>query len=99
MLRRFEKLPALVVGAVNGLARAGGFEIILACDVVVVADHAKFGDIHLLFGVPPGAGASQRAARKLGDQRAKALMFTSMWFDSPRRLAWGLSLEAVPPGS
>lgn len=96
LLRRFERLPVPVVAAVNGLARAGGFEIILACDLVVVADDAKVGDIHLQFGVPPGAGASQRAARKLGDQRAKALMLTSMWLDAPTMVDWGLALESVP---
>lgn len=96
VLRRFELLPVPVVAAVNGLARAGGFEIILACDLVVVADDTRVGDIHLEFGVPPGAGASQRAARKLGDQRAKALMLTSMWLDAETMVRWGLALEAVP---
>lgn len=96
VLRRFELLPVPVVAAVNGLARAGGFEIILACDLVLVADDVRVGDIHLEFGVPPGAGASQRAARKLGDQRAKALMLTSMWLDAPTMVDWGLALEAVP---
>lgn len=96
VLQRLEQLPVPVVAAVNGLARAGGFEIILACDLVVVADDARVGDIHLQFGVPPGAGASQRAARKLGDQRAKALMLTSMWLDPATMVDWGLALEAVP---
>lgn len=96
VLRRFELLPVPVVAAVNGLARAGGFEIILAADLVLVADTARVGDIHLEFGVPPGAGASQRAARKLGDQRAKALMLTSMWLDAPTMVEWGLALRHVP---
>ncbi|MFC6152122.1 enoyl-CoA hydratase/isomerase family protein [Nocardioides yefusunii] len=96
VLRRIELLPVPVVTAVNGLARAGGFEIILASDLVVVAEEAKIGDIHLQFGVPPGAGASQRAARKLGDQKAKALMLTSKWLDAATAVAWGLALEAVP---
>lgn len=96
VLRRLERLPVPVVAAVNGLARAGGFEIILACDLVLVADEARVGDIHLEFGVPPGAGASQRAARKLGDQRAKVLMLTSMWLDATSMVEWGLALEAVP---
>lgn len=95
VLRRFELLPFPVVTAVNGLARAGGFEIILASDLVVVADDVRVGDIHLQFGVPPGAGASQRAARKLGDQKAKALMLTSLWLDAGTMVEWGLALQAV----
>ncbi|WP_235738819.1 enoyl-CoA hydratase-related protein [Nocardioides alcanivorans] len=96
LLQRIERLSVPVIARVNGLARAGGFEILLACDLVVVAADARVGDIHLEFGVPPGAGASQRAARKLGDQRAKALMLTSMWLDGPTMVEWGLALSSVP---
>jgi enoyl-CoA hydratase/carnithine racemase len=96
LLRRIELLPVPVIARVNGLARAGGFELILACDLVIAAQDVRVGDIHLEFGVPPGAGASQRAARKLGDQRAKALMLTSMWLDGPAMVEWGLALNSVP---
>lgn len=96
LLRRIELLPVPVIARVNGLARAGGFELLLACDLVVVAEDARVGDVHLKFGVPPGAGATQRAARKLGDQRAKALVLTSMWLDAPTMVEWGLAFSAVP---
>ncbi|MFS3126879.1 enoyl-CoA hydratase/isomerase family protein [Nocardioides sp. Bht2] len=96
VLRRLEELPIPVIARVNGLARAGGFELILACDLVVVATEARVGDIHLEFGVPPGAGASQRAARKLGDQRAKALMLLSRWLVGAELVEWGLAIAAVP---
>jgi enoyl-CoA hydratase/carnithine racemase len=96
VLRRLELLPVPVIARVNGLARAGGFELILACDLVVAAAEAKVGDIHIDFGVPPGAGSSQRAARKLGDQRAKALMLTPLWLDGPGMVEWGLALSTAP---
>ncbi|MTK05057.1 enoyl-CoA hydratase/isomerase family protein [Micromonospora sp. CP22] len=96
LLRRIELLPVPVIARVNGLARAGGFELLLACDLVVAAENARVGDIHLQFGVPPGAGASQRAARKLGDQKAKALLLTSLWLDGPTMVEWGLAFSAVP---
>lgn len=96
VLRRIEALPVPVVARVGGLARAGGFELLLACDFVVAADEARVGDIHLDFGVPPGAGSSQRAARKLGDQRAKALMLTPLWLDGPTMVSWGLALASAP---
>lgn len=96
VLRRLERLSVPVVARVNGLARAGGFELLLACDLVVAAAEAKVGDIHIDFGVPPGAGSSQRAARKLGDQRAKALMLTPLWLDGPAMVEWGLALSTAP---
>ncbi|MCD9198696.1 enoyl-CoA hydratase/isomerase family protein [Aeromicrobium wangtongii] len=96
VLQRIEALPVPVIARVNGLARAGGFELILACDFVIAADEARVGDIHLEFGMPPGAGSSQRAARKLGDQKAKALMLTPLWLDGPSLVRWGLALSSAP---
>ncbi|WP_296605719.1 enoyl-CoA hydratase-related protein [Nocardioides sp.] len=96
VLRRLEQLPVPVIAQVNGLARAGGFELILACDLVIAAHEARVGDIHIDFGVPPGAGSSQRAPRKLGDQRAKALMLTPRWLDGPTMVEWGLALATAP---
>jgi enoyl-CoA hydratase/carnithine racemase len=95
-LQRLEALGVPVIAQVDGLARAGGFELILACDIVIAADDARVGDVHVSFGVPPGAGASQRAALKLGDQRAKALMLTPTWLDGPMMVAWGLALSSHP---
>lgn len=96
VLLRLERLPVPVIARVNGLARAGGFEIILACDLVVVANDARVGDIHVEFGMSPGAGSSQRAPRKLGDQRAKALMLTPRWLEGPEMVEWGLAISSVP---
>lgn len=95
-LLRLENLPVPVVAQIDGLGRAGGFELILACDIVMTADDAKVGDAHVSFGVPPGAGASQRAVRKLGDQRAKALMLRPTWLDGPTMVQWGLALSSHP---
>ncbi|HET6154103.1 MAG TPA: enoyl-CoA hydratase-related protein [Marmoricola sp.] len=95
-LERLENLGFPVIAKVNGLARAGGLELILACDFVIAADEAKVGDIHLEFGMPPGAGGSQRAPRKLGEQRAKLLLMTPTWLDGPTMVAWGLALSSVP---
>jgi enoyl-CoA hydratase/carnithine racemase len=96
VLQRLESLPIPVIARVNGLARAGGFELIMACDFVIAADEAKVGDIHVEFGMSPGAGSSQRAPRKLGDQRAKALMLTPLWLDGPAMVDWGVALRSAP---
>ena len=96
ILLDLEALPVPVIAAVNGLARAGGFELILACDLVVVAEEARIADHHLAFGIMPGGGATQRAPRKLGDQRAKELIFTARWMDGAEAAAAGLALRTVP---
>jgi len=96
VLLRFEALGVPVIAKVNGLARAGGLEIIMACDFVIAADEAKVGDIHLEFGMPPGAGSSQRVARKLGDQKAKLLMLTPLWLQGQQMVDFGLALASVP---
>jgi len=96
VLDRLEALPVPSIAAVNGLARAGGFELLLACDFVVAADEAWVADTHRDFGVVPGAGASIRAARKLGDQKARALLLAGHWLTGAEMTRWGLALCNVP---
>ena len=96
LLLDVEAAPLPVVAAVNGLARAGGFELILACDLVVVADEARIGDTHLAFGIVPGGGATQRAPRKIGFQRARELIFTGRWMKGAEAADIGLALRSVP---
>jgi enoyl-CoA hydratase len=68
------KLP--VIAAVNGVALAGGLELMLACDLVVAAESAKIGDGHANYGLLPGGGSSVRLPRRIGSTRAKYLLFT-----------------------
>lgn len=96
VLLRMEGLPVPVVAAVNGLARAGGFELILASDLAIAAHEARIADNHTQFGVIPGGGATQRAPRRIGVQRAKELIFTARWIDGREAAAYGLVLGSVP---
>ncbi|MCE0762446.1 enoyl-CoA hydratase/isomerase family protein [Pseudonocardia kujensis] len=73
---RIETLPKPVIAAVHGLAVAGGLELVLACDLVVAARSATFGDAHANYGLIPGGGGSVRLPRRVGPARAKHLMFT-----------------------
>lgn len=88
--------PVPVVAAVNGLTRAGGFELLLATDLAIAADEARVGDNHLPFGVVPGGGSTQRAPRRIGVQRAKELIFTGRWLDGAEAAELGLVLAHVP---
>ena len=96
VLLGIERLPVPVVAAVNGLARAGGFELMLACDLVLIADEARIGDTHLAFGILPGGGASARLPRLIGRQRAQDLILSGRWIMGPEAVSMGLALRSVP---
>jgi enoyl-CoA hydratase/carnithine racemase len=91
-----EELPIPTIALVNGRARAGGFELILACDIAIVAEEALIGDVHTPYGHMPGGGATQRAARRVGLQRALELIYTGRWLTGSEAVEWGLALKAVP---
>jgi len=91
-----ERCPAPVVAAVQGYALAGGFEIMQACDLVLVADTAVIGDQHANFGLLPGAGGSQRLPRLVGRQRALSLLLTGDRLTPAQAVEWGLALRVVP---
>lgn len=71
-LTRLETCPLPAVGAVQGLALAGGLEIALCCDVVFAAENSRFGDQHAQYGLVPGWGVSQRLPRLVGVKRSLA---------------------------
>lgn len=96
VLLDLEALPVATIAAVNGFARAGGFEIALACDLMVIADEARIGDNHTHVGVMPGGGSTQRLPRRIGEQRAKELIWSARWLDGPQAVAYGLALRSVP---
>lgn len=89
-------LPIPVVAAVNGLALAGGLELLLACDVIFAAESARIGDAHANFGVFPGAGGAAVLPERVGLNRAKYLMFSGDNFPARDFVACGLVQEVVP---
>lgn len=97
-LRAITSAPVPVVAAVQGNAVAGGFEIMQACDVVVVCADARIADIHSRFGHVPGGGSTQRLPRIVGRQRAMALVLTGDTLSGAEAVAWGLAYRAVEPG-
>ena len=96
VLLRLESLAVPVIAAVNGFARAGGFELLIAADLVIIADEARIGDLHVASGLPPGAGATFRSRNKLGEQSAKALLFTAGLLTGQEAVEAGLALKSVP---
>ena len=96
ILLDLESLPVPVIAAVNGYARAGGIELALACDFILIADEAKIGDVHAQYGVMPGGGATQRLPRRVGEQKAKEIIYLANWLSGPEAAACGLALRSVP---
>lgn len=76
LMQRIERHTLPVIAAVNGLAIAGGLELVLACDLVIAGSDAMLADGHATYGVFPAAGASVRLPRRIGATRAKSLLFT-----------------------
>ena len=62
-----------IIGAVNGAAVTGGFELALGCDFLYASEHARFADTHVRVGILPGWGLSQKLSRLIGLGRAKEL--------------------------
>ncbi len=85
-----------VIGAVNGFAITGGFELALMCDFLIAAPEARFADTHARVGVVPGWGLSQRLPRLIGVNRAKELSLTGNFLDAETACAWGLVNRIVP---
>ena len=91
-----ERFSKPLIAAVNGVCVTGGLEIILACDIVLASDAARFADTHVKIGVTPGWGLSQRLSRLIGVQRAKELSFSARFFSAEEAAAWGMVNRVVP---
>ena len=85
-----------VIGAINGVAITGGFEVALACDILIGTRNTRFADTHGRVGVMPGWGLSQRLSRAIGIYRAKELSLTGNFLDAETALDWGLLNRIVP---
>lgn len=86
-----------VIGAINGVAITGGFEVALACDVLICSTNARFADTHARVGITPGWGLSQKLSRCIGPYRAKELSLTGNFLDAARAYDWGLVNRVVAP--
>ncbi|MGK2911149.1 MAG: enoyl-CoA hydratase/isomerase family protein [Sphingobium sp.] len=95
-LRAMERLPKPVIAAVHGHCYTGALEVALACDFIVAADNARFGDTHAKWALTPIWGMSQRLPRRVGVATAKRLMFTADMFDAAEALRIGLVEQVFP---
>jgi enoyl-CoA hydratase len=85
-----------LVGAVNGVAVTGGFEVALNCDFLIGSDRARFADTHARVGVMPGWGLTVLLSQRIGIARAKQMSVTGNYVDARTAYEWGLLNEVVP---
>jgi len=91
-----ENASVPVIAAVNGMAYAGGLELVMVCDLVIASEDAKFSDQHANRGLVPGGGASQRLPRLIGLRKAKELLYTGDRVSPAEAERLGLVNRVVP---
>ncbi|HUZ35658.1 MAG TPA: enoyl-CoA hydratase/isomerase family protein [Streptosporangiaceae bacterium] len=95
---RISQYPKPVVALVNGIAVAGGIELVLFCDFAFMAESARIGDAHLPFGQMGGGGVLTMLPRVVGPSRARELIVTGRLLKADEALAWGLVSRVVADG-
>ena len=85
------------IAAVNGLAVGGGFELVLACDLVVASREAEMGLPEIRLGLLPGGGGTQKLARIVGRNRAKEFLMTGRNMTAEEGYRLGVINKMVEP--
>lgn len=90
---KLERLPKVVICAIDGFALGGGFEIALCCDILLVAPDAQLGLPEGQLGLCPGGGGTQRLLRAVGKYAASDLMLAGWRMDAGRAVQLGIAAE------
>ena len=97
LVKSMEDCGAPIIGAINGVAVTGGFEVALGCDVLLASTRGRFADTHARVGIMPGWGLSQKLSRLIGISRAKEVSLTGNFVTAEQAAAWGLVNRVVEP--
>ena len=92
----FPMVDKPLIGAINGVAVTGGFELALNCDFLIASENAKFGDTHARVGVMPGWGLTVLLPQAIGVRRAREMSFTGNFMLAEEALSFGLVNHVVP---
>ena len=91
-----ERLPKVVLAAVDGFALGGGLELAMACDVIYASDRSRFGQPEVNLGIIPGFGGTQRLSRLVGPAKARELIYTGEAIPAEEALRIGLVAAVYP---
>ena len=91
-----ENIVVPTIAMVQGIAYAGGLELVMVCDLAIVSEDAKLSDQHANRGLIPAGGATQRLPRQIGIRKAKELLFTGDRIAPAEAERLGLINKAVP---
>jgi enoyl-CoA hydratase len=95
---RVDDFPKPTVAALNGLAFGGGLELAVCCDLIVAEAGNQVALPEIKLGVFPGSGGTIRVTRRIGEGRAKEMMFFGDPLPVETAMAWGLINRVVPRG-
>jgi enoyl-CoA hydratase/carnithine racemase len=95
---RVDDFPKPAIAALNGLAFGGGLELAACCDLLVAEAGQRVALPEIKLGVFPGSGGTIRVTRRIGEGRAKEMMFFGEPLPVETALAWGLVNRVVPRG-
>jgi enoyl-CoA hydratase len=94
--RLLEQMTKPTIAAVNGFALGGGCEMAIACDFIIAAENAVFGQPEVGLGLIPGFGGTIRLMKLVGVSRAKDLIFSGRKVKSAEALQMGLVSQVLP---
>jgi enoyl-CoA hydratase len=96
IVHMIEDMPVPTIASVHGLCLTAGFELSLACDLILAAESAKFGLVEIVVGLTPGMGGTQRVAERAGPARARELVMTGDLYDAATLERWNVINRVFP---